>query len=202
MLIYDRHEVYDMAKVNDVFDDTKVGNMPPKEQQKQYSACLASQERSVPAQIPPNVHDVILGKNKKFWLSKTIFSVDFIQKMHLMFKDIKLKEDSDYDKFTAPGFDLQASSSQDQFEAFKFLITFFMTVALRSKERTVLPDYLSLIREALNKNIGLCLWLLETFTNQLFIREFLLDCPIHDLARFTQGLLKTAMYQVYQKEKG
>ena len=59
------------------------------------------------------MHDVILGKNKKFWLSKTIFSVDFIQQMHLMFKDIKLKEDSDYDKFMSPNFDLQASNSQD-----------------------------------------------------------------------------------------
>lgn len=64
-------------------------------------------------QIPPVVHDVILRKNKKFWLSKTIFSVDFIQKMHVMFKDIKLKEDNNYDKFMAPGFDLQASSTQD-----------------------------------------------------------------------------------------
>ena len=74
-------------------------------------------------------------------------------------------------------------------------------MALRSKERTVLPDYLELIREALKKNIGLCLWLLETFTNQDFIKEFIIDCPIHDMCRFTQGLLKTSMQQVYELEK-
>ena len=34
---------------------------------------------SMVPQIPHNVHDVILAKNKKFWLSKTIFSVNFIQ---------------------------------------------------------------------------------------------------------------------------
>jgi len=45
------------------------------------------------------------------------------------------------------------------------VISFFLTVALRSKERAVLPDYLGLIREALKKNIGLCLWLLETFSS-------------------------------------
>lgn len=67
-----------MAKVNDVMDDTKIGNLPPKEQLKHYQACLIKKDINEIPQIPPAVHDVILGKNKKFWLSKTIFSVDFI----------------------------------------------------------------------------------------------------------------------------
>ena len=144
--------------------------------------------------IPHNVHDVILAKNKKFWLSKTIFSVAFIAQMHRIFKDIRIKEDNDYDKYTSPTYDLQASEPNNgQFEAFKFVITFFLTVGLRSKERSVLPEYVALIRDALKKNIGLSLWLLETFSSQAFIKEFLIDCPIHDMARFVQGLLKTAM---------
>ena len=32
VLIYDRHEVYDMPKVNDVMDDTKIGNLRKEEQ--------------------------------------------------------------------------------------------------------------------------------------------------------------------------
>ena len=96
-------------------------------------------------------------------------------------------------KYSSPSFNLQGSESLDQFEAFKFVIAFFFTVALRSKDRLVLPDYVALIRNALKSNIGLCLWLVETFSNQDFIKEFLIDCPIHDMARFTQGLLKTAM---------
>jgi hypothetical protein len=145
-----------------------------------------------------------LAKNKKFWLSKTIFSVNFIQQMYLIFKDIRLNDDMDYAKYSNPSFDLQSFGSQnqmDQFEAFKFVITFFLTVGLRSKDRSVLPEYVALIRDALKKNIGLSLWLIETFSNQDFIKEFLIDCPIHDMARFTQGLLKTAMKQVYFREK-
>lgn len=155
----------------------------------------------LPPQIPHRVQDVILAKNKKFWLNKTIFSADFINKILRIFLDIKVKEDQDYRKYASPDFDLQKSGTNDQFEAYKFVITFFLTVALRSKERSVLVDYLKLIRDALKKNIGLCLWLLETFTSQDFIKEFLVDCPIHDLVRFTQGLLKTAMEQVYENEK-
>lgn len=86
VLIYDRVELYDMAKVNDVMDDTKTVNISSKELAKLYSNCRvqnlnpsqASAMTLVP-QIPHNVHDVILAKNKKFWLSKTIFSVNFIQ---------------------------------------------------------------------------------------------------------------------------
>jgi hypothetical protein len=90
----------------------------------------------------------------------------------------------------------------NQFEALKFIITFFLTIGLRSKDRSVLPDYVILIRNALKKHIGLCLWLVETFSSQDFIKEFFIDCPIHDMSRFTQGLLKTAMQQVYQNEMG
>lgn len=91
--------------------------------------------------------------------------------------------------------------ANDQFEAFKFVITFFLTISLRAKDRSALPDYVALIRDALKSNIGLCLWFLETFSSQDYIKEFFICCPIHDMARFTQGLLKTAMQQVYVHER-
>jgi len=110
-----------------------------------------------------------------------------------IFKDIRVTEDRNYLKYSNPLFDLHSSETTDQFEAFKFVVTFFLTVGLRSKERSILPDYVAFIRDALKKNIGLSLWFIETFSNQDFIKEFFIDCPIHDMARFTQGLLKTAM---------
>lgn len=42
---------------------------------------------------------MILGKNKKFWLNKTVFSADFISKILRIFTDIKLTVDHDYDKY-------------------------------------------------------------------------------------------------------
>jgi hypothetical protein len=84
-----------------------------------------------------------------------------------------------------------------EIRAFKFFISFFLTIALRSKERSLLPDFLPLIRNTLKKNIGLCMWLIQLFSSQDFIKEFFIDCPVHDMSRFTSGLLKTAMQQVY-----
>jgi hypothetical protein len=43
--------------------------------------------------------------------------------------------------------------------------------------------------------------LLESFSNQDVIREFLIDSPIPDMKRFVAGLLKTAMQTVYKFEE-
>lgn len=58
-----------------------------------------------------------------------------------------------------------------------------------------------MIRKALVNNVKLSLWMLEVFTSQDIIREFLIDCPVHDMARFITGLLKTAMQTVYKFEE-
>ena len=60
-------------------------------------------------QIPLNIHDIILAKNKKFWLSKTIFSNDFIHQMYQIFKDIEIVEDQNYQKYVNPIYNLQQS---------------------------------------------------------------------------------------------
>lgn len=39
VLIYDREEMYDMQKVNDIVDDLKSSQLSSKELQKQYQAC-------------------------------------------------------------------------------------------------------------------------------------------------------------------
>ena len=50
-------------------------------------------------------------------------------------------------------------------------------------------------------NVRLSLWFCEIFSNQQIIKEFFVDCTIPDMARFTAGLLKTAMQNLYNHEK-
>ena len=59
---------------------------------------------------------------------------------------------------------------------------------------------MKLIRNALKNSIPLSLWLLETFSSQELLIEFLIDCPIPDMKRFVGGLLRTAMRKVYEVE--
>ncbi len=60
---------------------------------------------------------------------------------------------------------------------------------------------MNLIRQGLEKNVSLSIWLLEAFSNQDLIKEFLIDCPVPDMKRFAAGLLKTAMRTVYKYEE-
>jgi len=48
--------------------------------------------------------------------------------------------------------------------------------------------------------VQLSLWLCEIFSNQHMIKEFLVDCTVADMSRFTAGLLKTAMRTLYEHE--
>ena len=147
--------------------------------------------------IPPMIHDTILEKNKKFWLSKYIFNKTYIDSVFNIFKDIKIEIDDDYQK--AREQDLQQLQG-GQFEMFKFLTTFFLTSVIRAKERKAVPSYMKIIREALQKNINLSLWLVENFCNQDLIKELIIDCPIPDMKRFVVGLLGTAMKSIYRHE--
>ena len=90
----------------------------------------------MPPQIPMDVQDVIMGKNQKFWLSKTIFSPVFIQQVLNIFKDYNFGVDLDYQKFLTGSPEVH---NTQELTAFKFVISFFLTIALRSKDRTVLP---------------------------------------------------------------
>ena len=60
---------------------------------------------------------------------------------------------------------------------------------------------MKMIRKALQQNVLLSVWLLETFVNQNFIKEILVDSPIPDMKRFVAGLLGTAMQVVYKFEE-
>jgi hypothetical protein len=131
-------------------------------------------------------------------LSKFIFNRIYIDSVLNIFKEITILEDSDYTK--AREADLQ-SLEGGQFEMFKFLTTFFLTTVIRAKERKSVPSFMKIIREALNKNVGLSIWLLETFGNQDLIKELTIDCPIPDMKRFVAGLLRTAMQIVYKFEE-
>lgn len=48
---------------------------------------------------------------------------------------------------------------------FKFFLTFFLTTVIRAKERKSIPFFMKIIREALTKNVSLCIWILEIFSN-------------------------------------
>ena len=82
-----------------------------------------------------------------------------------------------------------------------FLVTYFFTTAIRGNEIDEINDLLGIIKANCQKEIGLCKAIATLFTNQLIIREFIIDCPKGEAKLFTVGLLKTVIEKLYSEEQ-
>lgn len=97
ILIYEREDVLDMEKFNELMDNPAISTNK-QEMLHRYEQCKLTKTISSQIQMPPYIHDTILEKNKKFWLSKFIFNKTYIDSVLNIFKDVKVTEDQDYQK--------------------------------------------------------------------------------------------------------
>ena len=116
-----------------------------------------------------------------------------------MFIDVKIDQDQNYNKYAA--ICLQTNETKDAFQTFKFFIAFYFAVAARSKDRSLMKKYVIHLRKVLAANVGLSMWLIETISNQEYMREFIIDCPLIELSGFINSLLEVAMLTVFENEK-
>ena len=76
-----------------------------------------------------------------------------------------------------------------------------MAVAARSKDRNLMKKYVIHLRKVLAANVGLSMWLIETISNQEYLREFIIDCPLMELSGLINSLLEVAILTVFDNEK-
>ena len=147
----------------------------------------------------------MLEKNKRFWLTRFIFNRQFLDRSLEIFRGFTFQTDLNYRLARSTNLQLMSQTGvnvhQDQLEIMKYIVTFTLTVAFRASVRTQIPYLIRIIRKALVNNVRLSLWFCEIFSNQQIIKEFFVDCTIPDMARFTAGLLRTAMQNLYASEK-
>ena len=82
-----------------------------------------------------------------------------------------------------------------------FLVTYFFTTAIRGNEIDEINELQGVIKTNCQKEIGLCKAIATLFTNQLIIREFIIDCPKVEARVFTFGLLKVVIQKLYSEEQ-
>ena len=88
-----------------------------------------------------------------------------------------------------------------EYEIFKLIATFYLTVTQRASMKEIVPESLDLIKAHLNKSQRACKWLITQFSNQELLYEMLLQCPIQDMRKLTVGILYCAMINLYEEEK-
>lgn len=185
VLFYERVEPIDNEKFNEsVGEDPFSKDMS--ELIKKFEACKideAARANRKQIKIPDYIHNVIAEKNHKFWQTKHIFAKEYFNFISSMLGHITIEPVGNYEH--ARLIDLQQSllkvdrsPKAYEFETLKFAVVFYLTTVVRARDKAYLPHVHNFIKKALEKNIMLSYWLLETFCNGEFIKEFLVDCPV------------------------
>ncbi len=145
-------------------------------------------------------------------MAKSVFDKNYISFMCNVILQSPCSEQKEYKLFT--GFDLQHPISpvpalatySSEFECWKFFIVFITNVVLRLKKDTVLPLYPLLcgVKRALERSVGLSLWLIENFSQPDILREFLVHCPVSHPRFFVVSMLISAskvLYLAHERDK-
>ena len=169
-----------------------------------------------PVKVSEDIQKQVLENTARNKLRKTVLNMDFLQLVSHMI--LHYSPESAIDYKTAKDINVQRdlNSAKDLpealaayspvMESWKFFIQFALTVLLRVKEESSVPLYqvLKSLKNALSKDVGLSMWLVETFTSETVLEEFFLYCPSSSARFFVVSILLTAckvLYLAKEKEK-
>ena len=144
--------------------------------------------RSKIENISPKILEESKHENYKFHTTKSIWDEDYGDFVFRLLEQLSQKKDL-------------ADPTPAVFEAAKFCTLFFLTVVLRTNDRSKLPRFLRELKNVFKLCIKLCSWFVECFTYPDIVKEFLVDCPIKDMKYFVTGLLKVAIKNAYSESK-
>lgn len=94
ILIYEREDIINMEAFNDLMDNPQI-NTNKQEMAYRFEQAKLAKTNSSQIQMPLPIHESILEKNKKFWLSKFIFNKTYIESVLNIFKSIDIEQKSD-----------------------------------------------------------------------------------------------------------
>ena len=125
-----------------------------------------------PSQEMPKVIEYIAGgvkvENERYWRSRNTFSPECFNFVVNLWQDFQTNE-------------------QFNENLFKFVVNFYLTVVLRSKERSRAYELLRHVRKHITPSLAN--WVLEVFTHEAVQKELLIECMVHEARRFIVVLL-------------
>ena len=87
----------------------------------------------------------------------------------------------------------QKDNKEKILELFKYLIIYFFNVMIRSREKDYLGGTVDLIKFFINNYIYCSDYLIEEFTNQNVLLEYIVNCPSYDMKKLIVGIIYCAM---------
>ena len=86
-------------------------------------------------------------------------------------------------------------------EVFKFAATFYLTIAQRAHNKTIIPKMVNAIKSYLNDDQRNGRWILEQFSCWPIFEEILLHVSGQEMPKLVVGLIYTSMLTIYDSEK-
>jgi hypothetical protein len=178
--------------------------------------------------IPKDILSIIKNDNLQYWISRIIFSGEyneFVQDLVLNYntsnqflktiwkknnnisekkKLIKNSNLSDnlFVKLNVEISEMKLDGLQRlQVLTFRYVTSFFFTTLLRNKDRSMIPNFIDIIKGSINYDVKNAIWLLEEFTNDSVFEEFILDCPVIDMKKFVVGIIYCSLLKLYSTDK-
>ena len=78
-------------------------------------------------------------------------------------------------------------------DLFIFGTVYFFNIIIRCKEKRNIPEYCDIIKLYLNQNVNNSIWLIEEFSNQQAIQEYLIDCANSQIQKTIVGIIYCAL---------
>jgi len=116
------------------------------------------------------IYSQVQDDNQKLWRRRNAFSheyFDFLQKL--------------------------ATSHSQEVRCWKFLLSFFLTLFVRSKEKYRVEEMVKVMKAGIAKKTEVAQWYLETISVEPVLKELLFDCPEFPMRKLIVILAKTAL---------
>lgn len=126
--------------------------------------------------------------NYKFHVTKYLWDREYGDYVFKLLEQLNQKKDL-------------ANPTPELLETAKYCTLYFLTVQLRSRERSRIPKFLKEFKALFKASPPLSTWLVKCFVYPDILKEFLIDCPILDMKYFVVGLLRVALKNAYTECK-
>ena len=143
--------------------------------------------------IDPFYQEFVLNLFKISLMKDSNFNIDLIEKEHVeLYRELK-EEEEEYININ------ENKEKVDNNKIFEYGIKYFFNVMLRisKKKREYIDKFDEIIKVYLESDIKKCHFILEEFSDNDAINEYLVFCPIEDNIRYTSSIIVTAFKKYF-----
>ena len=215
MLFYERHEYYHIKEIAGVIEKSRLAYNQTSAQLKEIFSKSKINKAELLINLPSELQKSLLEDNAQHALMRTYLNSNYINLISHIITEFPISISAEYKKLTHINLHdpLLLNKPDDSymqiFSAWRFLFKFIFTALLRIKStdkeslyKKMLP-ILTKCQILLSKDVGLCIWLIQSLSNPLILKEIYLDCPLPFPKFFISSLLITASWMIdkHQKKK-